>query len=131
MGAQGFTIPILLRPEWGQPGHAQPWPNNLAVPPLPLPPPPPAVKISIEIEQWFQEFENNLMRNEKNLKFSEFGRKLKSLGFTQITQLSRNYITIKELQDELGTDMGTTIFIMDYAQEDVRRYKEAGGVLYH
>jgi hypothetical protein len=31
----------------------------------------------------------------------------------------------------LKIDMGTAIFIMDYAQEDVQQFKEAGGVLYH
>jgi hypothetical protein len=123
-GGHRITIPILLRPEWGQ-YH----PGNQALPPTL--PPPLAVKISVEIEQWFQEFEDNPLRNAKGLKFSEFGRKLKSQGFTQITQLSRNFITIPELQDVLKIDMGTAIFILDYAQEDVRRFKEAGGVLYH
>ena len=67
----------------------------------------------------------------KSLKFSEFGRILKAQSFTQITQLSWNFFTIQELQDMLKTDMGTAIFIMDYAQEDIQWFKEAGGVLYH
>ncbi|KAI9437805.1 hypothetical protein F5148DRAFT_1294148 [Russula earlei] len=125
MGGHGITISIILCLEWGQYQQIlsmQPAGNQVAPPLLPL-----AVKISVEIEQWFQEFEDNPLHNTKGFKFSEFGRVLKSQGFTQITQLSRSFITIKDLQGVLKIDMGTAIFIMDYAQEDVRRFKEAGG----
>ncbi|KAI9458965.1 hypothetical protein F5148DRAFT_1287268 [Russula earlei] len=117
MGGHGITIPIVLHLEWGQYQQilsAQPAGNQVAPPPLPL-----AVKISVEIEQWFQEFEDNPLRNTKGFKFLEFGRVLKSQGFTQITQLSQSFITIQDLQGVLKIDMGTAIFIMDYAQEDI------------
>ncbi|KAI9460372.1 hypothetical protein F5148DRAFT_1286890 [Russula earlei] len=117
MGGHGITISIILRLEWGQYQQIlsmQPAGNQVAPPLLPL-----AVKISVEIEQWFQEFKDNPLHNMKGFKFSEFGRVLKSQGFTQITQLSRSFITIKDLQGVLKIDMGTAIFIMDYAQEDV------------
>ncbi|KAI9508203.1 hypothetical protein F5148DRAFT_1284366 [Russula earlei] len=125
MGGHGITMPIILHLEWGQYQQilsAQPAGNQVAPPPLP-----PAVKISVEIEQWFQEFEDNPLCNMKGFKFLEFGRVLKSQGFTQIMQLSQSFITIQDLQGVLKIDMGTAIFIMDYTQEDVQQFKEAGG----
>ncbi|KAI9451136.1 hypothetical protein F5148DRAFT_1152556 [Russula earlei] len=112
MGGHGITIPIVLCLEWGQYQQIlsmQPAGNQVAPPPLP-----PAVKISVEIEQWFQEFKDNPLRNMKGFKFLEFSRVLKSQGFTQITQLSQSFITIQDLQGVLKIDMGTAIFIMDY-----------------
>ncbi|KAI9507609.1 hypothetical protein F5148DRAFT_1284982 [Russula earlei] len=124
MGGHGITIPIVLHLEWGQYQQilsVQPAGNQVAPPPLP-----PAIKISVEIEQWFQEFMDNSLRNTKGFKFLEFGRALKSQGFTQIMQLSQNFITIQDLQGVLKIDMGTAIFIMDYAQEDIQQFKERG-----
>jgi len=46
--------------------------------------------------------------------------------------LSRNIISIKELQDWLEIDAGAAAFIMEHAQEDVSQFKEAGpGLLYY
>ena len=129
MGGHVITILIVLRPEWGQ-YQLLAQPGNQALAALP-PPLPSAVKVSVDIEQWFQEFKDNPLCNMKSLKFLEHGRILKAQGFTQITQLSWNFFTIQKLQDVLKTDMGTAIFIMDYPQEDIQRFKEAGRVLYH
>ncbi|KAI9447229.1 hypothetical protein F5148DRAFT_1344681 [Russula earlei] len=118
MGGHGITIPIVLHLEWGQYQQifsTQPAGNQVAPPPLP-----PAIKISVEIEQWFQEFKDNPLCNMKGFKFLEFSRALKSQGFTQIMQLSWNFITIQDLQGVLKIDMGTAIFIMDHTQEDVQ-----------
>jgi hypothetical protein len=85
---------------------------------------------SLQIERWFEVLESDVMRNQRGIEFGKFGRVLTQNGFTRITQLSRNIISIKDLQDWLGIDAGTAAFIMEYAQEDVRRFKEAGGLLY-
>ena len=74
----------------------------------------------LEVEHWFQALENNEARNQQRLNFAEHGRILKQNGFQCITQLSRNIIGIKDLQEWLGIDAGTAAFIMEYAQEDVR-----------
>ena len=34
------------------------------------------------------------------------------------------------MQEWLEIDAGTAVFIMEYAQEDIRQFKDAGGVLY-
>ena len=70
------------------------------------------------------------MRNQRVIEFGKFGKVLAQNGFTRITQLSRDIISIKDLQEWLGIDAGTAAFILEYAQEDVRRFKEAGGLLY-
>ena len=46
------------------------------------------------------------------------------------TQLSPNIIGIKDLQEWLDIDTSTAAFIVEYAQEEVRQFKDAGGVLY-
>ena len=86
---------------------------------------------SLQIEQWFATLENDdLMCNQRGIEFGMFGRVLAQNGFMHITQLSHNIITIKDLQDWLEIDAGTAAFIMEYAQEDVHQFKEAGGLLY-
>ncbi|KIL68988.1 hypothetical protein M378DRAFT_8402 [Amanita muscaria Koide BX008] len=85
---------------------------------------------SLQMEHWFDTLESDVMRNQKGVEFGKFGRVLAQNGFTRITQLSRNIISIKDLQDWLEIDAGTAAFIMEYAQEDVRQFKEAGGLLY-
>ncbi len=94
-----------------------------------LPSSPPGIE-TLEIEYWFQALEDDKARNQCGLNFADHGRVLKQNGFQRITQLSRNIISIKDLQEWLNIDAGTAAFIMEYAQEDVRRFSEAGGVLY-
>ncbi|PFH48156.1 hypothetical protein AMATHDRAFT_66197 [Amanita thiersii Skay4041] len=47
-----------------------------------------------------------------------------------ITQLSHDIISIKDLEQWLEVDAGVAAFIMEHAQEDVRQFKEAGWQLY-
>ena len=122
----------MLPPSWPPqypyagmpPGPAATVPNHSLTPSSP-----PSTE-TLEIEHWFQALEDNKARNQMKLNFADHGRILKQNGFQSITQLSRNIIGIKDLQEWLGIDAGTAAFIMEYAQEDVRRFKDAGGVLY-
>ena len=126
----GSYIPILfmLPPSW-----PPQYPYHPGAPPGPaaavMPSSPPNVE-TLEIERWFQALEDDKARNQKGINFADHGRILKQNGFQRITELSRNIIGIKDLQEWLVIDAGTAAFIMEYAQEDVRRFKDAGGVLY-
>jgi hypothetical protein len=51
--------------------------------------------------------------------FSPFGAALKEKGFIQISQLSQEYLSLKDLQELLDIDMGTAILILQYAKADV------------
>ena len=81
----------------------------------------------LEIEQWFQDLEADTSRNQDGLNFAGLGRELKQNGFKRITQLSRDILGIKDLQEILKINAGTAAMIMEYAQDDVRRFREAGG----
>jgi hypothetical protein len=114
-----IPIPFMLPPSW------PPQYPYAGVPPGPaanhslMPSSPPSIE-TLEIEHWFQALEDNKVRNQMGLNFADHGRILKQNGFQRITQLSRNIIGIKDLQEWLGIDAGTAAFIMEYAQEDVR-----------
>lgn len=137
MGNHNYIpIPIMLPPAW----HVQ---HPQTVGSAPNPQPSTVVPTSshsahsscpdpelLQIEHWFDMLESDAMRNQRVIEFGKFGKVLAQNGFTRITQLSRDIITIKDLQEWLGIDAGTAAFIMEYAQEDVRRFKEAGGLLY-
>jgi hypothetical protein len=84
----------------------------------------------LEVKEWFTRLENHPTRNENGLKFSEYGTILANEGFRRITQLSRKFIAIAELREWLNISSGTAVAIFEYAEEDVRRYEAAGGVLY-
>ena len=127
LGNQNYVpIPIVLPQSWQYPGAAA---VNVglsagAVPsrnmPLMLPE-------RLEIERWFQELEADTSRNQDGLNFAGLGRELKQNGFKRITQLSRDILGIKDLQEILKINAGTAAMIMEYAQDDVRRFREAGG----
>lgn len=138
IGNQSFLpIPFMIPLSW-QPQYPQPGMPNTAPQPPPIAPPitnmPPHSSLpdvrQLEIEPWFRALEANPTRNRKGLEFTKFGWMLVQEGFDRITQLSSNIICIKDLQDWLGIDAGTAAFIMDYAQEDVRQFKNAGRKLY-
>ena len=127
-----IPIPFMLPPSWPPqyPYAGMPPGPTATVPNHSLTPSSPPSTEMLEIEHWFQALEDNKARNQMKLNFADHGRILKQNGFQRITQLSRNIIGIKDLQEWLGIDAGTAAFIMEYAQEDVRRFKDAGGVLY-
>lgn len=136
MGNHNYIpIPIMLPPTW----HAQ-YPQAVGSASNPQPSTVTLVTSShgssrpdlesLQIEHWFDALESDGKRNQRGIEFGKFGRLLAENGFTRITQLSRDIIHIKDLQDWLKIDAGTAAFIMEYAQEDVRRFKEAGGFLY-
>ncbi|KIL57686.1 hypothetical protein M378DRAFT_16057 [Amanita muscaria Koide BX008] len=80
-------------------------------------------KECLEIEKWFHSLEQDKERNDENILFSQYGAELKRMGFRNITQLSRDFITLQELQSWLEINAGTAVMILQYAQEDVKKYK--------
>lgn len=132
MGNHNFIpIPIMLLPVW----HAQ-YPQTIGSASNPTTSSHSALHSScpdpesLQIERWFDALESDVMRNQRGVEFGKFGRVLAQNGFTRITQLSSNIISTKDLQDWLEIDSGTAAIIIEYAQEDVCRFKEAGGLLY-
>ena len=121
-----IPFPFMLPPSWPP---QYPYAGAPPGPAAAMPSCPPSIE-NLEIEHWFQALEDDKARNQRRIGFANHGRILKENGFQRITQLSRNIISIKDLQEWLDIDAGTAAFIMEYAQEDVRRFKDAGGVLY-
>ena len=123
MGNQNFIpIPIMFPPTWQYPQAgtlnattSQPpalVPNhNMLMPSATCSARPRTLVESLEIEPWFQALENNPARNRKGVEFTKFGRILAQNGFDRITQLSRDIINIKDLQEWLRIDAGTAAFI--------------------
>lgn len=69
------------------------------------------------IVPWFEALERCV---ECGVKLGELGPILKGKGFVTISQLSREYITTKELQEELGIEKGTAILIFQNVDKDLR-----------
>lgn len=83
----------------------------------------------LNIVNWFQQLTDNSARNPDSLPFAEYGLILKEMGFHSITQLSRNFLDIKDLQEWLKIKPGTAIAILDYAQRDIAKFKASGGII--
>ncbi len=62
-------------------------------------------------------------RNKDGIIFAPYGVTLKSKGFLRISQLTSEYIQLKDLQEWLGIEIGTAILIMQYAKEDLEALK--------
>jgi hypothetical protein len=72
-----------------------------------------------EIECWFQYQDSNAPRNKDNIVFAPYGTALKSKGFRRINQLTPKFVSLADLQEWLGIDVGTAILIMQYVSDDV------------
>ena len=55
--------------------------------------------------------------------FAPYGVKLKAKGFLRISQLTLEFIQLKDLQEWLGIEVGIAILIMQYAKEDIEVLK--------
>lgn len=94
-----------------QPGPPMP-PNQVAAPD------PARIKYP-EITHWFRLLDEHKERNKDGIKFEPLGAVLKAKGFLRITQLTLDFVSLKDLQDWLRIEVGTAILIMQYAREDV------------
>ncbi len=76
-----------------------------------------------EVTRWFHFLDEHEERRKDGIGFAAFGDVLKNKGFLRITQLTLDFITLKDLQDWLGIEVGTAILIMQYAKDDIESIK--------
>jgi hypothetical protein len=119
-----FTTPNLMGPYYSQ--YSQPATN-----PMPFHAPltthtmqgGPSNKKSLhdypDIITWCQYLDSHKGRNQDGIIFAQFGALLKNKGFVRITQLTLDFVGLKDLQGWLGIEVGTAILIMQYAKMDV------------
>jgi len=77
-----------------------------------------------DIITWCQYLDNHKGRNQDGIVFAPFGALLKNKGFIRITQLTSDFVGLKDLQEWLDIEVGTAILIMQYAKMDVRAVDE-------
>ena len=76
-----------------------------------------------DIAAWFSYLDQHEDRNKDGLIFAPYGVTLKSKGFLRLSQLTSEYIQLKDLQEWLGIEVGMAILIMQYAKEDLEALK--------
>lgn len=77
-----------------------------------------------DIVTWCQYLDSHKGRNQDGVVFAPFGALLKNKGFVRLTQLTSDFVGLKDLQGWLGIEVGTAILIMQYAKTDVRAIDE-------
>jgi hypothetical protein len=73
-----------------------------------------------DIVTWCQYLDSHNGRNQDGIVFAPFGASLKKKGFVRITQLTSDFVCLKDLQEWLDIEVGTAILIMQYAKADVQ-----------
>ena len=58
-------------------------------------------------------------RNKDGVVYTPYGPILKTRGFVRISQITTDLFTVKDLAEWLDAPIGTAVFIMQYAKEDV------------
>jgi hypothetical protein len=77
----------------------------------------------VQVVDWFAYLDQHEERNKDGIVFAPYGVRLRAKGFFRITQLTLEFIQLKDLQDWLGIEVGTAILIMQYAKEDTEALK--------
>ena len=72
-----------------------------------------------DVIDWFAYLDQHEERSKDGIVFAPYGVRLKAKGFLRISQLTLDFIQLKDLQDWLGIEVCTAILIMQYAKEDV------------
>lgn len=72
-----------------------------------------------DIIAWFSYLDQHEQRNNDGIVFAPYGVTLKNKGFLRLSQLTMDFVQLKDLQEWLGIDVGTAILIMQYAKEDL------------
>lgn len=76
-----------------------------------------------DVVAWFAYLDRHEERSKDGIVFAPYGVRLKAKGFLRISQLTLDFIQLKDLQDWLSIEVGTAILIMQYAKEDVEALK--------
>ncbi|KAI6024530.1 hypothetical protein EDC04DRAFT_2900039 [Pisolithus marmoratus] len=118
-----WAPPTGFQQDYMQNNPANPQFHNACPPhhamPLPLPSQHlPTAEIP-DIISWFSSLDQDEQHSKDGILFQPFGDVLQEKGFLRISQLSPDFVKIPALQDWLGIEVGTTILIMQYVQEDL------------
>jgi hypothetical protein len=131
-GMYGYPQDPIAMPMWGYPGHGSggmPLPGQNFGMQLSMPT---ADRISTsnaalivipDVVAWFSYLDQHEERNKDDIIFAPYGVTLKSKGPLRISQLTSEYIQLKDFQEWLGIEIGTAILIMQYAKEDLEALK--------
>ena len=76
-----------------------------------------------DVVAWFAYLDRHEERNKDGIVFAPYGVKLKAKGFLRISQLTLEFIQLKDLQEWLGIEVGIAILVMQYAKEDIEVLK--------
>jgi hypothetical protein len=122
-GMYGGHAP-LPPPMWGYQGHYFGMPPPVMNPMPTLGTVPNVATITIpDIVSWFSYLDRHEQRNKDGIIFAPYGVTLKAKGFLRLSQLTLEFIQLKDLQEWLGIEVGTAILIMQYAKEDMDALK--------
>jgi hypothetical protein len=109
---------------WGYQGHYFGMPPPVMNPMPTLGTVPNVATITIpDIVSWFSYLDRHEQRNKDGIIFAPYGVTLKAKGFLRLSQLTLEFIQLKDLQEWLGIEVGTAILIMQYAKEDMDALK--------
>ena len=76
-----------------------------------------------DVISWFSYLDQHEERNKNDIIFALYGVVLKTKGFLRISQITTDFIQLKDLQDWLEIEVGTAVLIMQYAKEDMDALK--------
>ena len=81
-----------------------------------------------DVVAWFTYLDWHEECNKDGIVFAPYGVRLKAKGFLCISQLTLDFIQLRDLQDWLGIEVGMAILIMQYAKEDIEALKSQNWV---
>ena len=130
-----IAIPQVAMPMWSYPAHGPtgasqpgqifapaPMMNSTHVPGNFTTSDAMAIKIP-DVASWFSYLDRHEQRNKDEITFAPYGVMLKAKGFLRLSQLTLEYVQLRDLQEWLGIEVGTAILIMQYAKEDLEALK--------
>jgi hypothetical protein len=120
--------PPILPPYYGYPNPF--FPTGFPGPnPAPAPQLAPLANVEYpDVVSWFHYVDQHPSRNKDNIRFSPHGPILKNKGFLWLLQLTMDLVTLKDIQELLGIEVGMAALIKLYAREDVNVIK-AGALI--
>jgi hypothetical protein len=133
--ASAFTTPYPMHPPFATPNMMGYYPQYSQPAPNPMPFHAPLTTHMMpsseksphdypDVITWCQYLDSHKGRNQDGVAFAPFGALLKHKGFIRITQLTSDFVSLKDLQGWLGIEVGIAILIMQYAKTDVRAIDE-------
>ena len=85
-----------------------------------------------DVIRWFSYLDQRVQHNQHvnvSMNFTAFGPILQAKGFLDISQLSRDYVSVADLQAWLGVEVGTAIVIRLHVDTDIQAVNAGKHVL--